>query len=647
MIKRVCFLAALASAPFVANQIWPARTHVKLSLPATTVGSPVSSADAAQAPLPINYSVDRHHIRIHVNADRTAVVERVVDITPQDETGVRMVAQQLEVYSTSLHHLDILEAWTQRPDGEQIDVLPDAIQDVDMHTGLEGVYSDQKKRVVLFPNVEPGSHLHFKSRLNAHTSVFPGQFLFETYLAPDVVYRDFTVELTHDEGVQVHFETRGFADDSQTRPDGTVTMHRYRFHRDSPQPYETTAVSAADFSPYLIVTTIDSIETLGGLYAERAEAAELPTPEIGALANAITAGIDDPLEQARALYEWVSREIRYVGVYLGDATVVPNRASDVYRNRYGDCKDHNTLLVSLLNAKGIDAQGALINSGDSYSLPSVGGMGTSNHVITYLPQWDLFLDSTNALAPFGVLPDNETDKPAVLVRDRKLARTPRQSPSNSKVKSEVNLRIRDDGVIVGHSHSEAYGSVSLGPRYALTQLYGADRQALIRQMLASNMHPGEGDIAITGLWELQNPLKFDFTFELEPITNFPGEGAFNLPEGLTANAMSSIAVNMSKLKRSTPHFPMPCSSADYEETFRIALDEGTVFTKVPKDVAFEEGGLVYTSHYEHSGKEVVVRRHLQMDLPSNVCQPEEVLRVFRLVDVLKRDLRSQIFYKTI
>lgn len=670
-IKRVCLLAALACAPFIANKIWPAHSHATGHVPPVPSVGPVqtgitadppdsfaaspsrASPDAGSLPepaddsTPVNYAMDRHHIRIHVNADGTAVVEREVDVTPFDEFGVQMLAQQSEAYSTHLDSLEILGAWTQRPDGERIDVLPDAIQDVDEYAGLEGVYSDKKKRVVVFPNVEPGSRLHFHTRLRVHKTLFPGHFMYGIGLTPDTIHRDFMIELTHDDGIDVHIETRDLLNDSVVGQDGKVKVHRYRLQQDTALPYEETSVAWSDLFPSFMVTTMDSIGELGKQYQARAQAAEMPNEEIIALANAITLGIDDPYDQVKALYEWVTREIRYVGIYLGDATVVPNMASDVLRNRYGDCKDHNTILISLLKAKGFDAQGALINNSNSYEMPQIGAMGTLNHVITYVPQWDLFLDSTNALTPFAVLPDTETDKPALLVRDGRVVRTPKETPADNMVRSEVKLFIHDDGVIHGNSHSEAFGPLSIGPRYALANLFGANRQDLIRRMLAENNHPGTGDIQMSGLRELGNPLSFDFTFELEPITNFPGQGAFNLPEGLSANPLSKLAVDFSKVKRSTLRFPAPCTSADFRETFRITLESGTVFTHVPDDVVFEDGGLVYTAHYERSERDMVATRHLVIDLPSNVCQPDQMVRLGRMMDVIKRDLRSQIFYQSI
>ncbi len=78
------------------------------------------------------------------------------------------------------------------------------------------------------------------------------------------------------------------------------------------------------------------------------------------------------MEQARALYNWVATQIRYVGIYLGDGGIVPNYADDTLRNRYGDCKDKSTLLVALLAAKGIEAESAMVNSGRTFTLPELG-----------------------------------------------------------------------------------------------------------------------------------------------------------------------------------------------------------------------------------------------------------------------------------
>jgi transglutaminase-like putative cysteine protease len=50
------------------------------------------------------------------------------------------------------------------------------------------------------------------------------------------------------------------------------------------------------------------------------------TPKIRAQANSITSGISDRREQARAIYEWVSQHIRYVGIEFGEGSILPHDA---------------------------------------------------------------------------------------------------------------------------------------------------------------------------------------------------------------------------------------------------------------------------------------------------------------------------------
>ena len=49
------------------------------------------------------------------------------------------------------------------------------------------------------------------------------------------------------------------------------------------------------------------------------------------------------------------------------------------------------------------------------ALPEIAVLGPLNHV-TYVTSLDLYLDSTQRLAPFGVLPWSDLDKPTVLTR---------------------------------------------------------------------------------------------------------------------------------------------------------------------------------------------------------------------------------------
>ena len=121
--------------------------------------------------------------------------------------------------------------------------------------------------------------------------------------------------------------------------------------------------------------------------------------------TSFTAGIQDRRGQAKALYEWVSAHIRYVNIVLGAGGYKPHKAADVLKNGYGDCKDHVMLLEALLAAKGIKSSPVLIRAGvNLYKLPPAPSPFVFDHLITYMPEFQLYLDSTARYAPFGVLP---------------------------------------------------------------------------------------------------------------------------------------------------------------------------------------------------------------------------------------------------
>jgi lipoprotein NlpI/transglutaminase-like putative cysteine protease len=65
--------------------------------------------------------------------------------------------------------------------------------------------------------------------------------------------------------------------------------------------------------------------------------------------------------QALAAIDFVQRDIRYFGVFLGDSSHRPNPADQVLSKRYGDCKDKTMLSIALLRELGFDATPVLVS----------------------------------------------------------------------------------------------------------------------------------------------------------------------------------------------------------------------------------------------------------------------------------------------
>lgn len=59
---------------------------------------------------------------------------------------------------------------------------------------------------------------------------------------------------------------------------------------------------------------------------------------------------------------FVQEEVRYFGIEIGKNSHQPASPSEVFRRRFGDCKDKALLLVTILRALGIEAYPVLVNS---------------------------------------------------------------------------------------------------------------------------------------------------------------------------------------------------------------------------------------------------------------------------------------------
>ncbi|TMH54930.1 MAG: transglutaminase domain-containing protein, partial [Betaproteobacteria bacterium] len=184
-----------------------------------------------------------------------------------------------------------------------------------------------------------------------------------------------------------------------------------------------------------------------------------------ALAQEITNGLTEPRAKAHALGDWVRKNIRYVAVYIGPGGVVPHTSETVMANRYGDCKDHVTLLEAMLASIGIDSTPALINLGNSYRLQNVPTLGVLNHVITYIPSLNLFLDSTAGPVAAGYLPASELDKPVVLTKTGQIKRTP--ATQKNIAMSTTEFRISAHGAADFNHSISVTGGEAEGVRYLM------------------------------------------------------------------------------------------------------------------------------------------------------------------------------------
>ena len=602
----------------------------------------VTSLALAKQPYESPISVERIAGRYIVNADGSFhhISEQTIRIeTPQaiDSMGAQRVA-----YSSSRETIESIEAWIIQPDGTKIIVPPESIRTQDEDTeGGSSKFSDTKYKVIIFPQVRVGSRLYWKYESFVHTPLFAGQFFQDWTLSPLVRVDHWEVDISLPAGKALYVENRGVDGGLESR---TADADHYHFiHQQLASiPPDEAAVSEDDYADLLRVSTLPDVLAVGRLYQANAAPKASLTERIRARALNLTTGLTGEREEARALYDWVSRNIRYVAVTLGSGGYVPHSADEVLANEYGDCKDHVVLLEALLAAAGIDSVPALINSDSSYTLQKVGSFAF-NHVITYLPSLDLYVDSTAHFTPFGILPFGDTDKPVVLTSLGRLGRTPRTRADVNVSRAKASMVIHSDGTIEGTSMATMSGSYEISSRSARFSDRSSPEEQVVKGLLSRFGETGSGSLSHVDPEDIDKPYWIEGRFQLDPVANIPGRGAMRIPVGLAPGRFAGIAAN--KTTVSQQQHPWPCTSQTISESYTIQFPSNVLITSIPDGLAYHDDQIDFRSTYRRVGRQVLAERSLVVQRPSQVCNADdrEHWRAFHLK--LQRDLRSQIFYR--
>lgn len=580
---------------------------------------------------------------IYVKADGSSVETDELQTLVRSQLVVDKESQADIAYLSQFQTVEVLEAYTITPNGLKVPVSQKAIRTVDDdHSDSKSMFSDMKHRIIVFSNVTPGSRTYFKVVTRTHTPIFPGQFFLRNWFGAQTEWAHSEINITHDPKIKLQVQTSGLSGGRVS--DGPQGEIRYRLSYQKPASryLEPNQISEADVSPHVDVSSFKDQLDMAKAYEARAQDKYKVTPLVAKLANQITKGIADPKDQARALYNWVSKEIRYAAIYFGAGGVVPHYADDIIKNRYGDCKDKTTLLVALLNAKGIEASTVEISTSNSYALPKLAVFTPFNHVITYLPKWDLYVDPTAERALFGVLPYNELDKPTILTGLLKIGRTPKPSAKENIVSSTVQMKLNASGSITGISHTDYFGAEDIRARYRYEGADSSLGEPFTQDLLARSRLTGSGTLKPTDASDLEHPFSLDTTFNLDPIANVPGPGAITAPMGLAPREIEEIAFYKSI---ENPTQPAVCRSRTIVDLQRIEFPDNTKVTRVPRSSNYKDSDVEYHSSYTQQGNTVEVRRNLVIQHASMVCSVNEIKAWNKFLGVLQKDLRGQIFYE--
>ena len=249
----------------------------------------------------------------------------------------------------------------------------------------------------------------------------------------------------------------------------------------------------------------------------------------------LTASAKTKEEKIRAIYNWVSKNIRYVSISFNQHSMTPHNAVDVLTNRYGDCKDKSVLLVSMLRGAGFDANLALTTTYQMIdtNMPSC---FVFNHCIVAIEKDNgetMYLDPTADNTRYGLIVQAIQNRYALIVGKNGgvLKLIPNDTPDNNQCKSiigidfvnpkEANISVKS--TLIGGYENERRGAD------------GVSMETLNRNLVQSLSYKYKQVNVITNYFlniKEDAPLLHNFTYNVKDFAKALGEiSQFNPIEG--------------------------------------------------------------------------------------------------------------------
>lgn len=591
--------------------------------------------------------IGRYYTSIVVNEDGTAVESAEWSKTVLKEAAIENVKHASIGFSTSAQKGDIVAAYTLKADGRRLEVPKDNYQiEVNKGSGKDSpVYSDRTTISVVFPDVSVGDTVVLSYRIAQTEPMFPKHFSTAYTYYNQTAYDDVRLQIDWPAGLWVQYDARDMTEAKNATKDGRRVME-WRYS--NPEPKRTDRKDFSVFDPEkeagLSFSTFKTYTDITSAYGARALPKAVPDERIKALAATIVGDKTARKDQARALYDWVATHITYIDNRIGIGAVVPRDLSFVIDNKMGDCKDHATLLQALLAARGIAATQALVNSGSVYRLPRIPVVSMVNHVINYLPEFDLYVDSTAGDTPFGMLPMQVQDKPVLLVEGyRDGTRTPVAPVGSNREQTRVALRIDANGEMAGTIEVTQQGRRAVSTRAWARNMTKDVQDDLIKNMLRSKGLTGSGKLEKDDPTDLTDSYHYKVTLNAEKYLRLPGAGAFHItpPFGIG----SSMAKVLASSGRPAPEVDVVCSNVHATEDYSIELPEKMKVLSIPENLTIDSDIMSYTATYELDKNVLKVHRVLDDRTKGNVCTPKTITEFKALAEKAMDNLKEQVLYK--
>jgi len=340
------------------------------------------------------------------------------------------------------------------------------------------------------------------------------------------------------------------------------------------------------------------------------------TPDIAAKAAELTAGKTDFYDKAEAIGDFVQQKIRYFVIEMGVGGYQPHSAEDIFRGRYGDCKDKATLLSAMLSSVDIHSALLMVDSERGVidpDAPSIWG----NHMIAAIEipkgyesaklhsvvtaktgKRYLIFDPTWYLTPFGQLEDNLQGSYGVLIegKDSQVIELPVMDPTLNTIRRSGKFELSADGTLKGTVTDLRFGDLAETRRQVFSSEGEKKQTEYMNRVIAQDLTAASmTGLKVENVEALNRDLTTTFDLQASHFASFAGPLLMVRPR-----VLGSYGLDVDRKPRHV--------EIDLEQTMQgtdeydIELPLGYVVDELPDPVKIDVGFASYVSSTELHGR---------------------------------------------
>ena len=246
-----------------------------------------------------------------------------------------------------------------------------------------------------------------------------------------------------------------------------------------------------------------------------------------------------------------------------------------------------------------------------------------NHVILYLPEFDLYDGPTVTFAAFGVLAAETYDKPVVRVgaSGATLSRTPAMKPEDHASHARTLINVAADGTVTGQTEESNTGVFGIILRIASAKVQNLGHNAASQRLLQGFNTPGAGHFDLGNSAETTDPVAVKSWFTLSERFKPPMAAArtsisFGMP--LTVRPGNFLLGARLNGRKST----FICYAGHQTEDIDATFDQSLPMPVPLVPITIDNPAFTYRATFKVEGRTLKVHREFVSLVAGQVCPPE-------------------------